>query len=79
MKKDYATSIPNYGDYYHNLPGRQLELFTHTGNRNNPQISSIPGISPKQRDRYRVTLGSQVLGDRLTIDEAIKLANGGES
>lgn len=60
--------------------GRQLELFNHTGNRHKPQISSIPGISPKQRDRYRVTLGNQVLGNFLTIDEALKLAKqGGEA
>lgn len=40
-----------------------------------PQISSIPGIAPKERCRYRVTLGDQILGDFLTIDEAIALAN----
>jgi len=59
------------------VEGRQLELFTHTGDRHKPQISSIPGISPKQRDRYRVVLGDQVLGDRLTLDEAIALTKEG--
>jgi hypothetical protein len=44
-------------------------------NQQKPQIVSIPGISPKQRDRYRVMRGDQVLGDRLTLDEAIALAN----
>ena len=58
----------------HPVKGRQLELFTHTGDRHKPQISSIPGISPKQRDRYSVMRGDQVLGDRLTLDEAISLA-----
>ena len=57
------------------VEGRQLELFTHTGDRHKTQISSIPGISPKQRDRYRLMRGDQVLGDRLTLDEAIALAN----
>jgi hypothetical protein len=57
------------------VEGRQLELFTHTGDRHKPQISSIPGISPKQRDRYRVVRGDVVSGDRLTLDEAIALAN----
>jgi hypothetical protein len=46
--------------------------------RQKPQISSIPGVSPKQRDRYRVVFGSEVLGDRLTLDEAIALAKGGK-
>jgi hypothetical protein len=40
-----------------------------------PQICSIPGVSPKERDRYRVVLGGEILGDRLSIDEAIALAN----
>jgi hypothetical protein len=40
-----------------------------------PQISSIAGIPPKERHRYRVTLGDKVLGDFLTLDEAIALAN----
>jgi hypothetical protein len=44
-------------------------------NQQKPQISSIPGISPKQRDRYRVTVENRILGDRLTLDEAIFLAN----
>jgi hypothetical protein len=48
------------------------------GARPKPQISSIPGVSPKQRNRYCVSLGTQILGDRLTIDEAIKLAKRGE-
>jgi hypothetical protein len=39
------------------------------------QIVSVPGISPKERDRYRVLLGDEILGDRLTMDEAIALAN----
>jgi hypothetical protein len=47
-------------------------------NQQKPQIVSIPGISPKQRDRYRVMLGDDILGDRLTLDEALKLAKRGE-
>ena len=46
--------------------------------RQKPQISSIPGVSPKQRDRYRVVFGDEVLGDQLTLDEAIALAKGGK-
>ena len=41
-----------------------------------PQISSVPGISPRERHRYRVTLGSEVLGERLILDQALELAKG---
>jgi hypothetical protein len=57
--------------------GRQLELFTFQGKRHKPQISSISGISVKQRDRYRVVLGDEILGDFLSSDEAIALARRG--
>ena len=40
-----------------------------------PQISSLPGMSPKERHRYRVALGSEVLGTHLTLDQALLLAN----
>jgi hypothetical protein len=46
--------------------------------RNRPQIVSIPGVSPKEQHRYRVKAGDEVLGDRLTLDEALKLAKGGK-
>jgi hypothetical protein len=53
-------------------PALETRLF-----RQKPQILSIPGISPKELHRYRVILGSEVLGDRLTMDEALLLAKGG--
>jgi hypothetical protein len=43
--------------------------------RQKPQISSSPGVSPRDRHRYRVTLGEEILGDRLTITETLKLAD----
>ena len=49
-----------------------LQRFTR---KQNPQISSIPGICPKDRHRYQVTHETELLGDRLTIDQAILLAN----
>ncbi len=52
----------------------KLEAFTKKA-----QISTIPGISPRERHRYRVTFGSEVLGERLTVDEALKLAKGGKN
>jgi hypothetical protein len=42
-----------------------------------PQIVSIPGISPKRRDRYRVMIGERILGDNLSLDEALILAKRG--
>lgn len=46
--------------------------------RQKAQIISVPGISPKQRDRYRVVLGTRVLGARLSLDEALRLSQGGK-
>ncbi len=61
---------------------RQLGLFDPQNTefppqpkRQKPQISSTPGTSPKELSRYRVTLAGQVLGDRLTADEALALSN----
>jgi hypothetical protein len=51
-------------------PVPEAQLF-----RRKPQIVSIPGIPLKERHRYRVTSGGKVLGDFLTLDEAIALAN----
>jgi hypothetical protein len=45
--------------------------------RHKPQIVSTPGIPPKERHRYRVLLAGEVLGDRLNLDQALKLAQGG--
>lgn len=57
---------------------RQLELFPLPLKRQKPQITSVPGASIKERDRYRVSLGAVILGDKLTLDEAVKLAKRGE-
>lgn len=54
----------------------QLQSFAK---KQKPQISIIPGISPRERNRYRVLLGDQVLGNQLNIDQAIALAKGGEA
>jgi hypothetical protein len=43
------------------------------------QISSIPGVSPKQRNRYQVQLGDEILGTHLTLDEALSLAKEGKA
>ena len=72
-KKDCATNIAQNPPAYR----RQLDIFIHQGNLHKPQILSIPGISPKQRDRYRVLLGDRILGDRFIQGEAIVLAKGG--
>lgn len=53
---------------------QQLELFPQSEQQQKRQIVSTPGVSPKQRNRYRVMLGDVVLGDRLTINQAIELA-----
>jgi hypothetical protein len=63
QKIAYTTSICDTKAKKHLFPSK-------------PQISSTPGASPKQRDRYRVLLGEQVLGDNLTLDEALSIAKG---
>lgn len=52
----------------------QLELFPLPQKRRKPQISSIPGVSARERDRYRVMVGGRILGDHLSAPEALKLA-----
>jgi hypothetical protein len=52
-----SSKIHDKENHYHQL-ALPLEL------PQKPQISSIPGISPKEPHRYRVVLGGQVLGDR---------------
>ncbi|NER95043.1 MAG: hypothetical protein F6J86_14605 [Symploca sp. SIO1B1] len=39
-----------------------------------PQIKSIPGIPLQEKYRWRVTLGHQVLGDKLSLEQAAELA-----
>ena len=81
MNKNRLISISQFSNRYKNknhphhlsvplASPQNPELFRHK-----PQIVSIPGISPKERNRYRVVLGDRILGDRLTLDEAIALAN----
>lgn len=74
----------NYGKIYHNPPPHnddtlgQLELFPCApSSRQKPQIVSTPGVSPKQRNRYRVVTGDRILGDRLTLDQALALVKKG--
>ncbi len=57
---------------------QQLELFAAPEARlfhQKPQIVSIPGISPKVRNRYKVMLGREVLGTELDLDAALQLAD----
>ena len=56
----------------------EAEYLLH-GKRQKPQILSVPGVSPKERNRYRVKLGTETLGTHLSIDEAITLAKRGEA
>lgn len=53
---------------------KQLSLFPEPEIPRKAQISSIPGVSLKERNRYRVVIGDAILGDKLTLDEALKLA-----
>lgn len=65
--KHYTTQLSIFVEFTKTPP----PLFKKRGK---PQVSSIPGISPQEPHRYRVTLGEEILGDRLTIAETLKLA-----
>lgn len=56
------------------MPQKKPEGFA-LQKRQKPQISSIPGISPRIRNRYRVVLGDEVLGTELDLDAALQLAD----
>jgi hypothetical protein len=71
QSKNCATTIAQNSPAHR----RQLELFNYTGKRHKPQISSIPGIHPRERNRYQVKLADAFLGTHLTLDQAIALAN----
>jgi hypothetical protein len=74
MKENCATSIPQFRKDC-DISEQSTPILGKK--KQKPQISSIPGISPRERDRYRVVMGDRILGDRLTLDEALKLAQGG--
>ncbi len=52
-------------------PAAEAQLF-----RQKPQISSIPGVSPRERHRYRVKIGNEILGDQLPLEQSLELAGG---
>jgi hypothetical protein len=73
MKKNYESSIPNYGKKNHNPP----DPFESLGKRRKPQVESIPSISTKEPRRYRVKLGDEIIASNLTSAEAFDLAKQG--
>jgi hypothetical protein len=56
----------------------QLELFPLIKKRQKPQISSVPGTHPLERNRYQVTVGGKAIATGLTSDEALTIAKRGE-
>jgi hypothetical protein len=59
-----------------NCSNRLDQANRNWGTSQKAQISTIPGTLPKERHRYRVALNEEILGDKLTLDEALKLAGG---
>ena len=37
-----------------------------------PQISSIPGVSPKEKFRYQIVLNGKVLSSGLSLEQALE-------
>lgn len=72
-------SIFDYGEIHHNPQSSSPDLFNQLSKRQKPQIESIPGVLPKERKRYQIKVGEQVIATNLSIDEALQVAKGGES
>jgi hypothetical protein len=68
----YSTSLARKSP----ARGRQLEISEYNLISQKPQITSIPGVSVRERNRYRVVLGDAILGDFLTIEQALELVGG---
>jgi hypothetical protein len=85
MKKYHSTNLLYQSDIVNKKNSQQVEyrqlalpLQVPFAKRQKPQITSVPGISVKVRDRYRLVLGDKILRDRLTLDEALAVAKRGE-
>jgi hypothetical protein len=72
----YFIILSQLGEDLH--PPEQAALLAALKKQQKPQISSIPGIPPKERNRYRVILGDRVLGNQLNLEQAVALAKRGE-
>jgi hypothetical protein len=82
-KKSCSTTVPQNQEEQSlqsltsiNYNNRLNRAIVNCGTPRKPQIESIPGASVKEPHRYRVTLNGEILGDKLTSDEALKLAGG---
>ncbi|NER48434.1 MAG: hypothetical protein F6J92_17365 [Symploca sp. SIO1A3] len=60
---------------HYNKTTKSLQVLEETfQGKQKPQIISIPGIPLKEKYRYRVTLGHEILGDKLSFEQAAELA-----
>ena len=71
-------TISSLSDKYNQA--EQLSLFPSSNTAlsllsdEKPQIKSIPGAPIKEKFRYRVALGGEILGDKLSLEQAAELA-----
>lgn len=79
FSKKFDNQIVAYSDPENKSPvsGRQLELFPQLQKSQKAQISSIPGVNPKNPNRYQVVSGDVILGSGLTCEQATTLAKRG--
>jgi hypothetical protein len=68
MTKKRNTNIPRKSL----VNWKQLELFPLQVKK--PQVSSIPGVSPKERRRYQVKIGDRIIASHLDIDDALAIS-----
>jgi hypothetical protein len=82
MQKYHTTNLLYRADIVNKENSQQVEyrqlalpLQLPFIKRQKPQISSVPGTHPLERNRYRVTVGGKAIASNLTADDAAKLAN----
>jgi hypothetical protein len=75
MRHKFSVSdFANNGEKHHNPQGGLLDPLHLLNKRQKPQVSSIPGVSVTERERYRVMIGDRIIATGLNIDDALEVA-----
>lgn len=72
MRRKHTTTIAQNPP----VDWRQLEIFSQNLISWKPQIASIPGISIREKNRYRIVIGDVILDDYLSLEQALELLGG---
>lgn len=75
MAKIYSTTVPQLNTFSKN-ENHSLQISLPLKKRRKPQVQSIPGVSPRERNRYQVVFGGEIVATALTGEQALALAKG---